>query len=108
LKLPFVSRERFDEERARRQKAESELDAMRDKFLAYIESQSAPAPVIGADTDLSKITPINGRPTIANVIATANRDAYKASQIPGAKSVAAQLEESQKKLLQIKREVNGH
>ena len=106
MRLPFVSRERFDEERARVVKAEADLEAMREKFLAYL--QTAPvAPVIGENTDLSTIQPIAGRPTIANVIAIANRDAYKAAQVPGAKGVAAQLEEARTNLLRIKREANG-
>ena len=106
MRLPFVSRERFDEERARAVKAEADLEAMREKFLAYLQTASV-APVIGENTDLSTIQPIAGRPTIANVIAIANRDAYKAAQVPGAKGVAAQLEEARTNLLRIKREANG-
>ena len=106
MRLPVVSRERFDEERARAVKAEADLEAMREKFLAYLQTASV-APVIGENTDLSTIQPIAGRPTIANVIAIANRDAYKAAQVPGAKGVAAQLEEARTNLLRIKREANG-
>jgi hypothetical protein len=104
---PFVSRERFDEERVRREKAESDLEVLREKFLDYLERHPAALPVIGADTDLSKIQPISGRPTIANVIATANRDAYAAAQVPGAKGIAAQLEEARTKLFKIKKAANG-
>jgi hypothetical protein len=107
MKLPWVSRERFDEERSRAVKAEEALEAMRAKFLDYLERHPASSMIIGEDTDLGKIQPIAGRPTIANVIAIANRDAYKAAQVPGAKGVAAQLEEARTNLLRIKREANG-
>ena len=107
MKFPWVSRERFEEERSRAQKAESDLEALRAKFLDYLERHPAALPVIGAETDLSKIQPISGRPTIANVIGFANQSAYAAAQVPGAKGVAAQLDEMRTKLLRVKREANG-
>lgn len=107
IKLPWVSRERFDEERARAQKAEEALEAMRAKFLDYLERHPAALPVIGENTDLGKIQPIAGRPTIANVISFANQSAFAAAQVPGAKGVAAQLEEARLKLMRVKREANG-
>ena len=107
MRFPWVSRERFDEERSRAQKAETDLEALRTKFLDYLERHPAALPVIGAETDLSKIQPIQGRPTIANVIGFANQSAYAAAQVPGAKGVAAQLDEMRARLLRTKREANG-
>jgi len=107
MRFPWVSRERFNEERTRAQKAEDALEALRTKFLDYLERHPAALPVIGAETDLSKIQPIQGRPTIANVIGFANQSAYAAAQVPGAKGVAAQLDEMRARLLRIKREANG-
>lgn len=108
MKLPWVSRERFDEERARAVKAEAALEELRQKFLDYIQNQQIAAPVIGDGTDLSKIQPISGRQTIANIIDVANRDAYKAAQIPGAKGIAQQLEEARSKMNRIKAAANGN
>ncbi len=105
--LPFVSRERFEEEHKRAQKAEDALEALRVKFLDYLERHPAAMPVIGAETDLSKIQPISGRPTIANVIGFANQSAFAAAQVPGAKGVAAQIEEARQKITRVKREANG-
>ena len=107
MRFPWVSRERFNEERSRAQKAEADLEALRAKFLDYLERHPAALPVIGAETDLSKIQPISGRPTIANVIGFANQSAYAAAQVPGAKGVAAQLDEMRARLLRTKREANG-
>jgi hypothetical protein len=107
MKFPWVYRERFDEERARVQKAEEALEALRLKFLDYLERHPAALPVIGADTDLGKIQPIAGRPTIANVISFANQSAFAAAQVPGAKGAAAQLEEERMKMMRVKREANG-
>jgi hypothetical protein len=107
MRFPWVSRERFDEERSRAVKAEADLEALRAKFLDYLERHPAALPVIGAETDLSKIQPISGRPTIANVIGFANQSAYAAAQVPGAKGVAAQLDEMRARLLRTKREANG-
>ena len=107
MNFPFVSRERFDEERARALKAEDALEALRVKFLDYLERHPAALPVIGEDTDLGKIQPITGRPTIANVISFANQSAFTAAQVPGAKGVAAQIEEARLKLMRVKREANG-
>ena len=106
MNFPFVSRERFDEERARAVKAETALDELRQKFLDYIQNQQT-APVIGEDTDLSKIQPIPGKPTIANVIAFANVAAFKRSQVEGAKGIAEELAEAQQRLTNIKRKANG-
>ena len=105
--FPFVSRERFDEERARALKAEDALEALRLKFLDYLERHPAALPVIGEDTDLGKIQPIAGRPTIANVISFANQSAFAAAQVPGAKGAAAQLDEARLKMMRTKREANG-
>lgn len=79
---------------------------MREHLLAAL---TAPAtmPTLGDGSDLGKVQPIHGRPTIANVIAVANRDAFAASQVPGAKSVVAQMEEARAHLKVIKRTVNG-
>jgi hypothetical protein len=104
---PFVSRDRFDDERARAVKAETALEALRVKFLEYIEHQQT-LPVIGEDTDLSKIQPIAGRPTIANVISFANAGAYKRAQTYGAKGVSEELAEAQDRMTKIKRKVNGN
>ncbi len=105
MRWPFVSRERFDEERARAVKAETALDELREKFLDYIANQTA-VPVIGEATDLSKIQPISGRPTIANVIATANIEAYKRAQA-GGKPLSQEVAEAQAKMSNLKRQVNG-
>jgi hypothetical protein len=105
MRFPFVSRERFDEERTRAQKAEEALESMRQKFLDYLQREPAPL-ALDENTDLSTIQPIGGRPTIANVIGIANRDAFKASQT-GGPSPAKVLQEARDKLLHIKKEVNG-
>ncbi len=108
MKLPWVSRERFDEERARAVKAETALEELRQKFLDYIQSQQVASTVIGENADLSKIQPIAGRPTIANIIDIANRDAYKIAQTPGAKSVVEQLDEARSKMNRTKAAANGN
>lgn len=107
MNFPFVSRERFDEERARAVKAEDALEVLRLKFLEYLERHPATPLTIGEDTNLGLIQPIQGRATIANVIEIANRDAYKAAQVPGAKGIADQVREAQSKMMRIKREANG-
>jgi len=108
MKIPWVSRERFDEERARAVKAETALEDLRQKFLDYIQNQQSAAPVIGENTDLSKIQPIAGRPTIANIIDIANRDAYKIAQIPGAESVTEQLAKARDRMNRTKAAANGN
>jgi hypothetical protein len=109
LPLPWVSRERFNEERARREKAEADLEALRLKFLDYLERHPAALPPIGEDTDLSRIQPIAGKPTIAMVTAKANLDAFKRATTPGSKGIAQELEENQAKMYRpIKAAANGN
>lgn len=106
MKLPWVSRERFDEERSRAIKAEDALEAMREKFLAYLQATPT-MPMIGENTDLGKVQPISGRPTIANVIDVANRDAYDRARM-GGKSVTEELKEARSRMNRTKAAANGN
>jgi hypothetical protein len=112
MKLPFVSRERFDEkaaeverERARADKIQEDLDALRTKFLDYIDRHRVAPLTIGEDTDLGSIQPIAGRPTIANVISDANSAAYRAAQ--NGKSITREIEEASAKILSKGKVANG-
>jgi hypothetical protein len=113
MQLPFVSRERFNDERARAVKAETALvesqnalEEMRQKFLDYIERHRIEPLKISEDTDLGSVQPIGGRPTIANVISYANAGAYKAAA-SGGESVVKVLERERAKIMDIKRAANG-
>lgn len=105
MKLPFVSRERFDDERKRAEKAEASLEEIRAQFLDYIDRHRVAPLTLGEDTDLGRVQPINGRPTIANVISEANTAAYRAAQ--GGRSLAEELDRQREKILTIKRAANG-
>jgi hypothetical protein len=108
MKLPFVSRERFEQEQCRSQKLEAELEKLREILIPQLRAAPADALLksITADADLSKIQPIQGKPTIALVMADANREAYRRAQVPGAKGVAEELAEKAQGLMQ-RRAANG-
>jgi len=113
MQFPFVSRERFNDERQRAVKAEAALveaqaalETMRQKFLDYIERHRIEPLKLDEKTDLGSVQPIAGRPTIANVISFANEGAYKAA-VSGGESVARQLERERAKLMDIKKAANG-
>ena len=103
MKLPWVSRERFDEERERNQKLEAELNRLRELLIPQLRTPPAASAesIIGMDTDLSKIQPIAGKVTLSMVTSAANREAYKRSQTAGAKSVAEELTENAQKTRRV-------
>lgn len=112
MKLPFVSRERFDDERARAVKAETaleqakdDLETLRGKFLEYIDKHRIAPLVLNEETDLGNVQPIRGRPTIANVISEANTAAYTSAKT--GKSIAEELDRQREQIQKIKRVANG-
>lgn len=112
MPLPFVSRERFEDERARAVKAEtalavseSALESLREKFLDYIDKHRIQPLVLDEETDLGKVQPIRGRPTIANVISEANTAAYVSAK--SGHSLAEELDRVREKILNVKRVANG-
>ena len=112
MKLPFVSRDRFDEkvaelecERVRTKDAQDALDTMRAKFLDYIEKHRIQPLTINDDTDLAKVQPIAGRPTIGNVISEANSAAYRAAQT--GKSITKEIEQAAAKIANSGKVANG-
>ena len=90
MMFPFVSRERFSELQDRYLALEVENKRITDML---IERLSKPEPFSLDKKDLSAIQPIPGKPTIGSVIGAANKAAFKASQTPGAKSIASELAE---------------
>jgi hypothetical protein len=96
MKWPWVSRDRYEDERERSRRLEGELERLREILIPQLRPAVAPL-VLTENTDFSKVQPIAGKPTIANVMADANRAAFKASQTPGAKGIARELAESQQK-----------
>lgn len=107
MKLPWVSRERFEEEKERSRKLEDELKHLREILIPQLRPAVAPL-TLTENTDFSKVQPIPGRPTIANVMADANREAYSRARVPGAKSVSVELAESHAAMSRIKAVVNGN
>ena|SRR5271157_334066 len=103
MKLPWVSRERFEDERERSRKLEEELVKLRELLIPQLRTAPAApaATLIGMDTDLSKIQPISGKPTLAVVMADANREAYRRAMSPGAKSVSEELSENAKNMRRV-------
>jgi len=101
MKLPWVSRERYEEAQEHSRKLEAELDRLREILIPQLRA-APPAPtIVGLDTDLSKIQPIAGRPTLAVVMADANREAYRRAQTTGAKGIAEELAENAKKMRRV-------
>ena len=95
MKLPFVSRERFDDERARCEKLEAELAELRKLLIPGLAPQVKPLiPKMDVNTDLSTVQPIPGRATIAMVTSAANRAAFTRSQTPGAKPLSQEVAEN--------------
>ena len=89
MPLPFVSRERYDEAKARI----AELETRVKELTAFIIERSNKPQPFAMDEDLSKVQPIPGKPTIAAVISEANRSAFQRAQTAGAKSVSEELAE---------------
>jgi len=100
----FVSRERFDDERARCLKLESELERLRELLIPGLRQPAPPAapvevaPIILTEgTDFETIQPISGRPTIAQIVGSANRAAIERAKTPGAAGIAHELAEQMKR-----------
>ena len=93
MKLPFVSRERFEDEVKRSEKLEAECERLRALLIPGLrESQPAPEKMkLDLNTDLSKIQPVPGKPTIANVTAQANQAALTRSKTPGSKPLSQEV-----------------
>lgn len=87
-----VSRERYDESLARIAELQEQNRKLTELLIPAMRAPSAVIP-IDHNTDLSKMQPIPGKPTIANVIAYANAQAQKRAETPGAKSVTEELAE---------------
>ena len=104
MKWPWVSRDRYDEERARTLKLETELKELREILIPQLRPAPPPPIVLTENTDFSKVQPIPGKVTLAMVTAEANKAAFKRAQTPGSKGIAQELAESQK----IKAVVNGN
>ena len=94
-----VSRERFEDERRLRLKAEAELEETRNALIEAIREQVPKPPevpkvetlTLKEDTDLSQVTPIPGRPTIAYIVGKANQAAALEAKTMGARGIAAKL-----------------
>lgn len=95
MRLPFVSRERFEEAQARIKELEDKNNVLTERLILSAEKSKSSGIDLSED-DLSKIKPIAGRPTIASIQAEANTAAYRNAQTPGAKSLAVQLAEHAK------------
>ena len=97
MKFWFVSRERFEDERKRCAKLEAEIERLHELLIPGLRAPTPEPAVetlqIGENTDLSKIVPIQGKPTIAFIMGKANQAAALAAQIPGAKGIARELAE---------------
>jgi hypothetical protein len=94
MRLPFVSRERFDESQKRIADLEAQLkQAAADLLAAKIEAATVGMRV-PSDVD-PMMQPIPGRPTIATITAAANKAAEDRAKIPGAKGIADELREHQ-------------
>jgi len=96
LKLPFVSRERFEDEKARADK----FEALYLKSLAPPVNATAPEALMPPkDAPLEAWQPIPGKPTIMSVINKANHDAAARASDPNAKlSVSEELARKDSKL----------
>lgn len=92
MRLPFVSRERFEEEKWR---ADKLLIENRDLQLQVMELKIAAATTFDRSAPVEAWQPIPGKPTIAIVTAEANKAALRAAETPGAKGVAQELMEKQ-------------
>ena len=84
MKLPWVSRERLEEQQARCEKLENEVREMMLLLLPGLRApQPADIPKIGPDTDLSKVHIIPGRETIATLRSRATLAAEKRAREGG-------------------------
>jgi hypothetical protein len=108
MKWPFVSRERFEDERARNEELKAEIRQLREVLIPQLRQAPAATPLLAENSDLSKIQPIPGKPTLAVVIAAANKAAYDRSRTIGARSITEDLAEAQAHMARLKREVNGN
>ncbi len=93
MQFPFVSRERFVESQDRIRRLEEENRRLTEILIPAMRAPSESPLRIAEDSDLSKIQPIPGKPTIASIQAEANLAALKNSEIPGAKSIAESVQE---------------
>ena len=96
LRFPFVSRDRFEDERKRAERAEAKVESLEQQLLAALR----PVPVsplrteplvLTEDTDLSTVLPIQGKPTLASITAQANKAARDRVKAPGSPSIAMEL-----------------
>jgi hypothetical protein len=100
----FVSRERFEDERRRCEKLEAELERLRELLIPGLRAPTpAAAPVevpmltLTEGTDFEDIQPISGRPTIAQIVGSANRAALERTRTPGAAGIAHELAEQMRR-----------
>lgn len=98
MKLPFVSRERFDEAREQIAALEKERQQLFDRILVL----SGQKPIFGElpkavelpAPDLTGLEPIQGKPTLANITAKANKEAHKRAA-EGKDSIIAELRKAE-------------
>ena len=96
MKIPFVSRERFDEMAMRAVRLEEENRALRNELTA-IKISAASKSALPPDADMSW-QPIPGKATIATIVAQANAAGELAVRTPGAKGPSREIEERRKEL----------
>ena len=97
-KLPFISRERFEDERARCLKLEAEVERLQRILIpdAHSREEAPPKHIrenlrLTEGTDFATILPIPGKVTIAKVINEANRAAMERSKTQGALGISEEL-----------------
>lgn len=96
MRLPFVSRERLEEQQRRCEKLEIEVRELLLLALPGLRPQLEMAPLT-PETDLSGVVPISGRPTLAIITANANRAAQQRAKQIGSMPISQELAEAQLK-----------
>lgn len=99
MRFPFVSRERFDDERARCLKLEHEVERLRELLSPALRATPPPPEIrtvekitLTEGTDFATIMPA-GRPTLAHITSEANKAALERAKTPGAAGIAHELAE---------------
>jgi len=107
MKLPWVSRERYDEAKEAIARLHAELKELREILIPQLRETPVPM-TLTENTDFSKVQPIPGKPTLSVVMAEANKAAFDRARVPGARSITEELAEARERMTRIKAEVNGH
>lgn len=95
-KFPLVSRERLEDAQRQIEKLEAEKQKLLELLVPSLKGQSAQTPPVESlsDKQMAEWMPM-GRPTVATIIHSANLEAQRRAEVPGAKPLSMEVQEKE-------------